>query len=238
MSVRIRHLSAALAAVVVGAFTTLGHVPAANASSETTGNLSVSKQDGDKVFLTFTWPTNEVQVFDGERLETIIFNPNRGFSTTWVVEHLTPGRHVLTLRNAYRGSDGRLVVSEQSNPVTVTIPDRADTTPPSPPQNVVAYEDPGNCGWDFSLDPSTDDETSQPEIEYDAIAHDLKTDMDYVLAYSFFTYQVREGQPTLASIVRDDVSIGANPPVGVRAADAAGNVSAVGPARVVRFGQS
>lgn len=216
-------LPLAAAALVALAAPPAAAAPVARqAAPSTTGlTLQVVHQDGPDV--TVTWSpmqTSTYRLYDGDRLETIApagrIDVFRRHGLT--VRHLSPGTHTLTMRVRQPVFvDGHWELrSVVSNPVEVTVAPRADSVPPSAPTDVTMTYDISSCLADFTWTRSTDDVTPRGAISYDVIAHDYLTGMDYVMYYS-----AAVGTGAVDVVDPDGVAFG------LRAADEAGNVSAV-----------
>jgi chitinase len=106
------------------------------------------------------WAFSEVVFMDGEQVG------GGSWDSTFRKRHLEPGStHTFTVRA--RDMSGN--ESPDSNAVTVTLPDSADRTPPSPPRNLTASTPPDDfCGSSvLDWEPSSDDTDPASAIEYE-----------------------------------------------------------------------
>lgn len=168
-------------------------------------NLRATNQPGGSVQL--SWGSaNEGEVasrfdiLDGDRLETLVHDDT---ATSATIQHLAPGTHTIEVRARCYCS------AVASSRVTVTIPDRADRTPPSAPANVrtIIGRDGVPVGW--AWDPSTDNVDPSSAITYDVLARDQASGQLNVVKYGIASTSTVEAAQF------------------VRAADSSGNVSAL-----------
>lgn len=179
--------------------------------------LEASRQ-GNAVTLTWNRPAGEdpgaamsYLVYDGGVLETIV---NGALATT--VRHTIPRAragvtHEFTVRarftHPHTFGNG---VSTDSAPVSVAVPSSGDSTPPAAPA-VTEFND-ACVFFDFiySIEPSSDNVTPRPEINYEMLVRDTRTGDWFVPPERYDVPLEGRGQPSVFA---------------VRAVDEAGNRS-------------
>jgi hypothetical protein len=168
-------------------------------------NVRVTSQDRGTVSLAWEpsadMGTNYDLVLVDGRLERI-------GSRSTTIRHLAPGTHSITVKS----SDYYARVTPASAPVTVTVAPAADRTPPTAPGSLVVEFDPFSCLFDATWTAATDDVDPPSALVYDLLVRDWVTGESYVATYGVQGTSVEDFGSELT---------------GVRAADRAGNVSAV-----------